>query len=224
MGTRGSSSHGRGGGASPMGRVGRDQLAPWRDNATALQQIMRDTGYTLAEAQLAQDTQIRYYGADYDSFTEGTLPRETEIISEALMRMPYYNGGSIYRGISLSDSEAQRIFLDTWTPGTVQMFTDKLGNGNAVVQSFSSRERVADNFGNWDYVGRGQTSIKFIMDDNKTAPGVQHISKFGTQEAEVLLPSFQQVYVDRVVQVSDSRYGGRRYEIHLKDRGRKVKK
>ena len=69
----------------------------------------------------------------------------------------------------------------------------------------------------------GDTSIKFIMDDNKTAPGVQHISKFGTQEAEVLLPSFQQVYVDRVVQVPDSRYGGKRYEIHLKDRGRKVK-
>ena len=119
MGTRGSSSHGRGGGASPMGRVGRDQLAPWRDNATALQQIMRDTGYTLAEAQLAQDTQIRYYGADYDSFTEGTLPHETEIISEALMRMPYYNGGSIYRGISLPESEAQRIFLDTWLISTL---------------------------------------------------------------------------------------------------------
>lgn len=224
MGTRGSSSHGAGGGSSALGRVGRDQLAPWRDNATALQQIMRDTGYTLAEAQLARDTQIRYYGADYDSFTEGALPRETEIISEALMRMPYYNGGPIYRGINLPDADAQRVFLDTWKPGTVQMFTDKLGNGNAVVQSFSSRERVADSFGNWDYVGRGQTSIKFIMDGNKTAPGVQHISKFGAQEAEVLLPSFQQVYVDRVVQVSDSRYGGRRFEIHLKDRGRKVKK
>ena len=222
MGTRGSSSHG-GGGAAPMGRVGRDQLAPWRDNATALQQILRDTGYTLAEAQLAQATQIRYYGADYDSFTEGALPHETEIISEALMRMPYYNAGSIYRGIQLSDAEAQKIFLDTWKPGTVQMFTDKLGNGKAVVQSFSSREQVAENFGSWNYVGRGHTSIKFIMDDNKTAPGVQHISKFGYQEAEVLLPSFQQVYVDRVVRVSDSRYGGTRYEIYLKDRGRKVK-
>ena len=225
MGTRGSSSHGSsgGGGFNPTGRVGRDQLSPWRDNSTALQQILRDTGYTLAEAQLAQATQIRYYGDDYENFTEGALPHETEIISEALMRMPYYNGGSIYRGISLPSAEAQRIFLDTWLPGTTQMFTDKLGNGNAVVQSFSSDERVANSFGSWDYVGSGMTSIKFIMDDNKTAPGVQHISKFGTREAEVLLPSYHQVYVDRVVQVADTRSGGKRYEIHLKDRGRKVK-
>ena len=224
MGTRGSSSHGNGGGGGFFpGRVGRAQLAPWRDNATALQQILRDTGYTLAEAQLAQDTQIRYYGADYGNFTEGRLPAETEIISEALMRMPYYNGGNIYRGISLPNAEAQRVFLDTWLPGTTQMFTDKLGNGNAVVQSFSSDERVANSFGSWDYVGSGMTSIKFIMDDNRTAPGVQHISKFGTREAEVLLPSYQQVYVDRVVQVTDTRSGGHRYEIHLKDRGRKKK-
>ncbi len=206
-----------------MGRTGRGQLAPWRDNATALQQIMRDTGYTLAEAKRAQEMQIRYYGADYDSFTEGGLPHETEVISEALMRMPYYNG-TIFRGIDLPSTEAQRVFLDKWKPGTVQMFTDKLGNGNAVVQSFSSSERVAESFGSWDYVRSGHTSIKFIMDDNKTAPGVQHISKFGSHEAEVLMPSFQQVYVDRVVQVSDSVRGGLRFEIHLKDRGRKVKK
>lgn len=136
MGTRGSSSHRGGGGSILPGRIGRDQLSPWRNNATALQQILRDTGYTLADAQLAQMTQIRYYGADYDAFTEGSLPHETEIISEALMRMPYYNGGSIYRGISVPDRVADSVFLDTWKPGTVHYFTDKLGHGNAVVQSF----------------------------------------------------------------------------------------
>jgi hypothetical protein len=223
VGTRGSSSHRGGGGSILPGRIGRDQLSPWRNNATALQQILRDTGYTLADAQLAQMTQIRYYGADYDAFTEGSLPHETEIISEALMRMPYYNGGSIYRGISVPDRVADSVFLDTWKPGTVHYFTDKLGHGNAVVQSFSSDEDVAESFGSWHWVPRGSTSIKFVMDDNKTAPGVQHISKFGTSEAEVLLPSFQHVYVDRVVQMSDSSGGGRRFEIHLKDRGRKKK-
>ena len=82
---------------------------------------------------------------------------------------------------------------------------------------------VAESFGSWNWTGSGMTSIKFIMDDNKTAPGVQHISKFGTREAEVLLPSYQAVYVDKVVQVPTSG-GGRRFEIHLKDRGRRVKK
>lgn len=219
MGTRGSSSHRNGGGV----RIGRGQLAPWRDNATALQQIMRDTGYTLPEAQLAQDTQIRYYGSDYSSFTLGGLPNETEIISEALMRMPYYNGGRIWRGIELEDSVADRAFLNSWKPGTIQHFTDKAGHGHAVVQSFSSDEHVADNFGRWNTVQDGFTSIKFIMDDNKTAPGVQHISHFGAGEAEVLLPSFQNVFVEKVVQVSNSRRGGRRFEVYLKDRGRKKK-
>lgn len=64
MGNRGSSSHARGGGGV-AGRIGRDQLASWRDNQTALQQIIRDTGMTLAEAQTAQAAQIRYYGDDY---------------------------------------------------------------------------------------------------------------------------------------------------------------
>lgn len=226
MGSRGSGSHrtmAASMGGAPPGRTGRDQLAEWRDNATALRQIIRDTGYSLAEAQLAQDTQIRYYGADYDSFTEGLLPHETEIISQALMRMPYYNGGSIYRGISVEDSVADSVFLRKWQPGTVQYFSDKLGNGNGVVQSFSSNEDVAERFGQWDWVSQGKTSIKFVMDDNKTAPGVQHISKFGTAEAEVLLPSYQTFVIDSVVQISDSRWGGRRFIIHLKDRGRKIK-
>lgn len=222
MGNRGSSSH-AGGGGGAAGRVGRGQLAPWRDNRTALWQIMRDTGMTLAEAQRAQAAQIRYYGADYDSFTEGALPRETQIISEALMRMPYYNAGPIYRGVSMPDREADRVFLNVWKPGTTQIFTDKLDNGNAVVQSFSSEESVAESFGSWNWTSSGMTSIKFIMADNKTAPGVQHISKFGTQEAEVLMPSYQSVYVEKVVRIPTSG-GGRRFEIHLKDRGRRVKK
>lgn len=98
-----------------------------------------------------------------------------------------------------------------------------LGRGTAVVQSFTSREAVAEAFGRWDWVSSGETSIKFIMEGNKTAPGVQHISKFGTREAEVLLPSYQNDYVDRIVQVSDSSSGGRRFEIYLKDQGRKKK-
>ena len=230
MGSRHGSSHGsrtmnvqaNANAPNPSLRIGRDQLPPWRDNATALQQIIQDTGYSLAEAQLAQATQIRYYGDDFGSFTEGLLPNETEIISQALMRMPYYNGGPIYRGISLPDAVADRVFLDVWKRGTVQMFTDKLGNGNAVVQSFSSELRVADSFGDWNYVSQGETSIRFIVADNKTAPGVQHISKFGTHEAEVLLPSYQWFKVISVTREPDTSRHGRRYTILLSDQGRKA--
>ena len=185
---------------------------------------MRDTGYTLEQARLAQEMQIRYYGSDYDSFTEGLLPQETEIISEALMRMPYYNAGPIYRGVSMPNIVADEVFLNKWIPGSKHIFTDKLGGGIPVVQSFSSDERVAEGFGSWDWVDMGTTSIKFIMKNNKTAPGVQHISHFGAGEAEVLLPSNQAVRVDRVVQAQDTATGGRRFVIYLSDLGRKKKK
>lgn len=220
MGGRGGSSHRST--ATAALRIGRGQLAPYTNHQRALMQIIADTGMSMADAQIAHSAQISYYGSNYDAFTEGRLPDETEIISQALMKMPYYNGGLIYRGARFPNDVADKVFLDTWKAGTTQHFTDKLGNGNAVVQSFSSSEDVAENFGSWDYVGSGYTSIKFIMQGNKTAPGVQHISTFGETEAEVLLPSWQNVHVDRVVQVADGDFGGRRFEIYLTDKGRKV--
>jgi hypothetical protein len=143
MGGRGGSSHRNGGGG---GRSGRGQLAPWRDNDSALRQIMRDTGYSEAMARLAQANLIRFFGNDYDSFTAGNLPIETERISETIMKMPYYNGGNIYRGIHLEDDKANRLFYDTWKPGTVQHFTDTLETMKPIIQSFSNRESVAESF------------------------------------------------------------------------------
>ena len=69
MGGRGGSSHRNSGG----GRFGRGQLAEWRDNNTALRQIMRDTGFSEAVARVVQANMIRFFGDDYDSFTSGCL-------------------------------------------------------------------------------------------------------------------------------------------------------
>lgn len=220
MGGRGGSSHRNSGGG---GRSGRGQLAPWRDNDTALRQIMRDTGFTEAMARLAQANLIRFFGNDYDSFTAGNLSIETERISEAIMKMPYYNGGTIYRGIHLEDDKANQLFYNSWKPGTVQHFTDTLGSLKPIIQSFSNRESVAESFASWGSNSSGVTSIKFVLSGNKTAAGVQHISHFGTGESEVLSPSGQEFKVLRVDE-SISRRGGRQLTFYVEDVGRKKKK
>lgn len=214
----GRSSASGGGGGSGQVRPGRGQL-PRTNDQDAFRQMVADTGYTDAEARIAWNAQMSYYGNDYPEFTAGYKPAETQIITDALLRMPYYNGGTIYRGISLSDDVAQRVFLDPWKPGTVQSFTDTQGNGNYILQSFSSERSASDDFSGWNYVDRGQTAICFICDGNRTAPGVQHISYYGESEAEVLSPAGQRFYVTQVVRAADSSNGGKRYEIHLTDRG-----
>ena len=105
MGGRGGSSH-RGGG----GGFGRGHLAEWTDNESALRQIMRDTGLPEAAARQVQQDMIRYFGADYGSFTNGSLPVETQRITDALLKMPYYNAGPIYRGIHVPNAVADRFF------------------------------------------------------------------------------------------------------------------
>lgn len=112
MGGRGGSSH-RGG----EGGFGRGHLAEWTDNESALRQIMRDTGLPEAAARQVQQDMIRYFGADYGSFTNGSLPVETQRITDALLKMPYYNAGPIYRGIHVPNAVADR-FLQDYQVGT----------------------------------------------------------------------------------------------------------
>lgn len=132
MGGRGGSSH-RGGGDG----FGRGHLAEWTDNESALRQIMRDTGLPEAAARQVQQDMIRYFGADYGSFTNGSLPVETQRITDALLKMPYYNAGPIYRGIHVPNAVADR-FLQDYQAGTRHSF--------GILQSFSSREDVAESF------------------------------------------------------------------------------
>lgn len=203
MGGRGGASH-RGNG---VGQQGRGHLAEWRSNEEALRQIMRDTGYSEAVARLVQKNMIRYFGDDYESFTNGSLPAETQRITKALMKMPYYNAGPIYRGISVSPTIADK-FMREYTVGSTHSF--------GILQSFSSREDVAENFALWNSRWTDSVSIKFVMTENKTAPSTVHISHFGYRESEVLSPHVQSFEVLRAETVT-TRYGHQQITFYIKD-------
>ena len=206
-------------GASTSTRSGRGQLPEWEDNETALRQIIIDTGMSYAEARRAQDVMVRFFGDDYESFTKGVLPEESAIISEAVMRMPYYNG-DIWRGIELDSDVATSVFLSRWLPGTTQSFSDKLGNNTPIVTSFSSAEDVGRNYARWNYTNPGYTSIVFHVKNNHTAAAVQHISSHGAIEEEVMAPTSQRFRVLAVINEGQSRKGGFMYTIELEDMGR----
>ena len=172
---------------------------------------MRDTGLPEAAARRVQQDMIRYFGADYGSFTNGSLPVETQRITDALLKMPYYNAGPIYRGIHVPNAVADR-FLQDYQAGTRHSF--------GILQSFSSREDVAESFGVWNAVYGHTTSIKFVLQGNKTAPSTVHISHFGYSESEVLSPHIQEFEVLRA-EVEAGAQGHRRITFYLEDRTRR---
>ena len=133
---------------------------------------------------------------------------ETQRITDALLKMPYYNAGPIYRGIHVPNAVADR-FLQDYQAGTRHSF--------GILQSFSSREDVAESFGVWNAVYGHTTSIKFVLQGNKTAPSTVHISHFGYLESEVLSPHIQEFEV-LWAEVESGAQGHRRITFYLEDR------
>lgn len=199
-------------------------------NAYALAQIMVDTGMSETKAKELQAILIRYYGSDFGTFTEGMLPKETDIASAGLLKMPYYNGGKIYRGMDVKDDVADS-YLKEWTVGKVVGFTPFQSGSNKHVgrweegmvgdftlTSWSSQENVAKGFASWGTYGSGETSIVFALSGNKTVPGTQHISSFGYREAETLAPGGHIFRIDKVTVSYNSR-GGRHILFEVTDMG-----
>ena len=154
-----------------VGKVPNNELEAF--NKKALEQIKLDTGYSEEEARKFQNAAMEYFGGDYNKILTGKT-ETANIIADGLKRMPSYDG-TIYRGICLEDD-------------AIKDFTGlKAGDilpEKGRISSWSSNERVAVSFcGASDYE---RNSVIFECENNLTAPGVQHLSKFGTREAEVL--------------------------------------
>lgn len=141
-------------------------------NANALQQIIKDTGYSESEAKRLQNAFQHYFGGDWEQILKGN--DDTEIIKAGLQKMPSYDG-KIYRGLIFYDDEIER-------------FT-KLKKGDIIpkkgsLESWTSDERAANSFAGINSYERSSVILECM--DNESGKGVQHLSKFGTREAEVL--------------------------------------
>lgn len=184
MGGRGGGS-GRGGGAvAGMSRADREkvgQLAPdYVGYQKALQMLSKETGIPLEEVDKYYSALSSYFGSGYTGIRAGKPPSEAmkgKLIDQVIKKSRVYNG-TIYRGIHLSDAEWQ-----SWQKGLVKSGTIDMKG----ISSWSSKQSVATSFAK-TYSGSGQSVIFKVKSTSHAAP-VQHLSHFGSSEAEVLAPS-----------------------------------
>lgn len=144
----------------------------------ALELIREETKYDEKTCKTIKKYLDLYFGDDYSEFVDGNKDKEVKIINDALSRMGAYDG-DIFRGLKFGNAKSGQEFVDMLQPGAeIQMKS---------ISSWSSEKWVANNFsksGNESFY-----SVKFICKNNKTGVGVQHISEYGDDEAEVLVPS-----------------------------------
>lgn len=164
------------------GKIPDDKLEEY--NRKAVKQIMADTGYSEAEARKAQEAFTQYFGGDYETIETSPDSDVTKTIIDTLLKMPTYNG-SISRGMCFQNGEGE-VFTNLKPGDTLPI--------KGVIESWSSNSRVADSYGSVIYPG---TSIILECDNNISGVGVQHLSKFGTAEAEVMVanPNYEVVEI-----------------------------
>lgn len=140
-------------------------------NKKALEQIKADTGLSDEDAKALHDAMMEYFGGDYESILDGKNGTDA-IIRDGISKLPKYDG-PIYRGLCFQDGIGD--FADL-----------KVGDAipeKGIISSWSSNKRVADSFAGTNQFGN---AVILECEDNISGAGVQHISKKGTREAEVL--------------------------------------
>ena len=171
-----------------------DSLNKKKSNQRALELIQKETGYDEKTAKTVKKYMDEYFGDDYSEFVDGNRQKEVEVIDEALSRMGAYDG-EIFRGLKFGFGKRGQEFADRLkVGGEIEMKS---------ISSWSSERWVANKFagvGNDSYY-----SVVFVCKENKTGVGVQHISEFGKDEAEVLSPSGTRWKITNVSQTDKTR-------------------
>lgn len=161
-------------------------------NEQALNQIIKDTGYSKEEAKNFQDALIQYFGGDYQTIETDANSAITKTIISGLDKLPAYDG-TITRGILLSNDDVKKF--TSLKPG------DALPT-KGVLESWTSNENCAKSYAS---IGKSvdRSSVIFECRDNTKGKGVQHISMFNDVEAEVTVanPNYEVVEV-----ITESKY------------------
>lgn len=147
-------------------------------NSKALEQIKKDTGYSDGDAEEFHKALQIYFDGDYETVLSGNT-RTAQTISKGIEKMPVYDG-KIYRGMTFSKYSDGNIedFINL-KPG------DKIPE-KGIITSWSSSKRVAESFGSVSTQSVESSSVILECENNNKGVGVQHISKYGAREAEVL--------------------------------------
>ena len=197
----------------PNGRVLPNHIDEFNENA--FKSILEETGYSEEEAKKFHDNIRDFFGGDFGAFAAGLKEEEEKIIDDGLARMGAYDG-EIYRGMNFDDysNDSLSKFKNCQVGDEIEMRT---------ISSWSSDRSVAEGFGGFNSLtGSG---VVLVCKNNKSAVGVQHISKFAKREAEVLAPSTSRWRVTKKKTISKYKFLKDYYTAHspsLADRVRLV--
>lgn len=163
-----------------------DDEDPKGSDKRALELMRKETGYTLQKCKTVKKDMDDYFGNGYKEYVAGNKPEQTKEVSEALRRMQPYDG-TIYRGLEFIRKDQLDDFVNALSEGNKISFDN--------LQSWSSRENVANRFAAKE---DHNNSVVLVCKNNQSGVGVQHISKLGSSEAEVLCPAGTRYRVVRV--------------------------
>lgn len=160
--------------------------APKRDefDKEALKKIKEETGYSDEKAKKFQETLLDYF----HGWPEDMYGEKTKIIEDGLSQMGAYDG-TIYRGMQFwetDDEEYQRwANMDAFKAIMDAEVGDEIKMKG--ISSWTGEEHVGDDFSGM-YEPHAN-SVLIVCRNNKSGVGVQHISHFAKEEAEVIAPS-----------------------------------
>lgn len=144
-------------------------------------QVMRDTGLGLEEA-----TELRMYvngfsRSDFENVRaiqqQGRTSPQAEAVERYINLAPTWNGGKLYRGISVSSSEASRLIDDAKAGKPF----DQKGTS-----SWSSTSSVAKDYANSATGGRGNVRILYRTPGTRQGTSIRHMSKYQLEDEVII--------------------------------------
>lgn len=169
------------------GRIPDDKLDEY--NKKAFEQIKLDTGYSDEKATEFHNALLEYFGGDYETIETSQDSEATKAIIEGLSKMPAYDG-SISRGLCFYNMPEESAKFTSLKIG------DELPH-KGVIESWTSDKRTGMAYAS---VWSEGNSIILECADNNIGVGTQHISSFGSLEAEVTVANPSYEVVDIVIE------------------------
>lgn len=150
----------------------------------ALEKIKEETGYSEEEAQNFQKHILDYF----HGWPEDMNEEKTRIIEDGLSRMGAYKG-PIYRGMQFWKTDEAEYKRWANMDAFEKLYEADVGDELKMkgLSSWSSEKFVGEDFGGM--YNPDAYSVILVCNNNKSGVGVQHISHFAEQEAEVVAPS-----------------------------------
>lgn len=144
-------------------------------------QVMTDTGLGREEATLLRDSVNMFSRSDFReiraSQQHGTPSSQAESVERYIAAAPKWNGGTLYRGISVSSSDADKLIADAKAGKPF----DQRGTS-----SWSSTSSVGKGYTIPETASRGNVKVLYRTPGTKLGTSIRHLSKH-QDENEVII-------------------------------------